>query len=472
MTSQGLLSLQAALSANSLTPSQAAALLAALNDAIPFFTSPDDRSVVGPANDIVAETWASALYALDAEGPQPVPPPIHWNNDLASSTNDHQWVSGISGANGTGATCAVASTCTLTQTQAGTSAMKLFAMVPSALGGGGEAFSCLLATETSGGANNPAWQIGYNAHANLGSERALWTIERNFQNVAPVPNDTEMHLQFFDAAGLLVTRSFSSSYFFYPTPQVVTSVDFKDGVDSMAAPQVGYFSVTSTGTPVLRVETTQVSLENGCSTILFQFGHVPLLTQQDETAAGVNAFTIRAARSVAGAQNTADIELQVRATNAGTQGKFRYQQETALGSGVFSDVVSISRDAGTGDAVIDAPGAQVEVQASDVTVLKIINVGAGNQLWSEFTNSPAEPGASGAGGPPRLYGFGGALKAIGSGGTRVTVCAAEPHCPQCGADFMTEHENPKYGYLAVCLKCLADALGNVPWVVRKPPSQA
>ena len=58
-----------------------------------------------------------------------------------------------------------------------------------------------------------------------------------------------------------------------------------------------------------------------------------------------------------------------------------------------------------------------------------------------------------------LYSQAGALKGRGSSGTVTTIAAAEPHCPRCGADFALEWENPKYGgRLAVCFKCLTDAL--------------
>ena len=58
------------------------------------------------------------------------------------------------------------------------------------------------------------------------------------------------------------------------------------------------------------------------------------------------------------------------------------------------------------------------------------------------------------------------MKAIGSSGTVTTLAAAEPHCNVCGADFCVEYENPKYGYLTICLACLADELGERKWIRR------
>lgn len=71
-----------------------------------------------------------------------------------------------------------------------------------------------------------------------------------------------------------------------------------------------------------------------------------------------------------------------------------------------------------------------------------------------------------------IYSEGGALKAIGSGGTITTMAAAEPHCPTCGADFMVEFDNPSHGYLAMCTKCLADELGDRPWIIRGPSKRS
>ena len=65
-----------------------------------------------------------------------------------------------------------------------------------------------------------------------------------------------------------------------------------------------------------------------------------------------------------------------------------------------------------------------------------------------------------------LYAEAGAFKGRGTSGTVATIGTAEPHCPVCGADFMTEHESEVYGYLSICLKCMADELGARPWIRR------
>ncbi len=81
------------------------------------------------------------------------------------------------------------------------------------------------------------------------------------------------------------------------------------------------------------------------------------------------------------------------------------------------------------------------------------------------TNGTA-PSGNPTGGPV-MWGEAGALKARGTSGTNFTVVAADPHCPSCGADFVLEFENAdKYGYLALCVKCLADELGPRGWILH------
>lgn len=80
------------------------------------------------------------------------------------------------------------------------------------------------------------------------------------------------------------------------------------------------------------------------------------------------------------------------------------------------------------------------------------------------------PGSNPAGGFV-IYSDAGAGKARGSSGTVTTFAPAEPHCPVCGTDFMTEHENRSYGYLSICLRCLSDELGARPWIRRVRPDR-
>ncbi len=58
-----------------------------------------------------------------------------------------------------------------------------------------------------------------------------------------------------------------------------------------------------------------------------------------------------------------------------------------------------------------------------------------------------------------LYASAGALVGRGSSGTNLTIHAADPHCPECGRDYVYEVKNSHYGeHLTVCWPCLLDAL--------------
>lgn len=73
-----------------------------------------------------------------------------------------------------------------------------------------------------------------------------------------------------------------------------------------------------------------------------------------------------------------------------------------------------------------------------------------------IANATTEPTASSVGGP-LLWGGAGALKARGTGGTTATLCAAEPHCPVCGNDYIAEFKNEGRGHhVAICWTCFLD----------------
>ena len=59
-----------------------------------------------------------------------------------------------------------------------------------------------------------------------------------------------------------------------------------------------------------------------------------------------------------------------------------------------------------------------------------------------------------------LWSAGGALYGLGSGGTKTTIAASEPHCPTCGNDFVLEWRNKRRGqHLQVCMWCYAQVGG-------------
>lgn len=70
-----------------------------------------------------------------------------------------------------------------------------------------------------------------------------------------------------------------------------------------------------------------------------------------------------------------------------------------------------------------------------------------------------------------LYSEGNAGKARGGSGTVTTWAPADPHCDECGMDYMLEFENPAYDmkYLSVCVACLSKEFGSRKWIrTRKP----
>lgn len=105
--------------------------------------------------------------------------------------------------------------------------------------------------------------------------------------------------------------------------------------------------------------------------------------------------------------------------------------------------------------------------ASNASVNAYMFITAGATGWNDFGGGSGvlriDPGttaptAASTSGGVLVYAQAGALKAIGASGTITTMAAADPHCPKCGADFVHEVLNPKYGHMALCYPCLARTL--------------
>ncbi|WP_437759471.1 hypothetical protein [Sorangium sp. So ce1389] len=71
-------------------------------------------------------------------------------------------------------------------------------------------------------------------------------------------------------------------------------------------------------------------------------------------------------------------------------------------------------------------------------------------------NSVAIPTGNPTGGG-FLFAQAGALRWRGTSGTVTTIAPAEPHCPTCGRDFVTQHVNGD-DELSLCLCCMVDTL--------------
>jgi hypothetical protein len=136
---------------------------------------------------------------------------------------------------------------------------------------------------------------------------------------------------------------------------------------------------------------------------------------------------------------------------------FQGQNCTGTGATTGGNVLVAS---GTG-----ATTGSVVIKCGNTVVLQCVN-GTETQITTfvELVNvsQPAQPtGAS------RLFANAGALKAIGSSGTVTTMAPAEPHCPECGSDFGVEYEHADHGYLAICLTCLVEEIGERNWIRKR-----
>jgi hypothetical protein len=139
-------------------------------------------------------------------------------------------------------------------------------------------------------------------------------------------------------------------------------------------------------------------------------------------------------------------------------------------------------DAGTlyGRAVADSAGSAqnwIQVDRTGTTVDAVVfsngNVGIGTFSYGGGVNvlgivdAGTVPSANPTGGHV-IYSQAGALKGRGSSGTVTTIAVAEPHCPNCGRDFMLEWDNKEYGYFSVCVPCMVEEFGSRSWIVSGP----
>ena len=90
--------------------------------------------------------------------------------------------------------------------------------------------------------------------------------------------------------------------------------------------------------------------------------------------------------------------------------------------------------------------------SNDLALALVSDSLGSNGPVTQVLNLTTAPTSNPVGGPV-FYGEAGALKARGTGGTVATLCAAEPHCPDCGRDFVYEAQNDAYGHLRICMWC-------------------
>lgn len=137
-------------------------------------------------------------------------------------------------------------------------------------------------------------------------------------------------------------------------------------------------------------------------------------------------------------------------------GGSQFQIQTAkAGSGSYRDIVL---HAGLG-ALLTLEAANGNFGFNGVS----FGGGSGVLALADSSTSPTSNPSGGV----IIFSDSGAAKVRGASGTVTTFGPADPHCPECGADFMHEFESERYGYLAVCLKCAADEIGERKWILRK-----
>jgi hypothetical protein len=149
---------------------------------------PAGTTIRGAANFTATEAFETLTVTFDAksgdwivaESVTGAASTVHWANDLASSSNTHQWVSGISGTNGTGATCTVRTGLTLEQTQSAAQTPQVFFRLHPFTPGVAP-YETFMSTSVFHGTDDNAWALGYNASNSVPAEpQAVWNIEPNF----------------------------------------------------------------------------------------------------------------------------------------------------------------------------------------------------------------------------------------------------------------------------------------------------
>lgn len=248
-----------------------------------------------------------------------------------------------------------------------------------------------------------------------------------------------------------------------------------------------YYGTSSTNTNqavnAILAGSTSVKTNVGSSTLLtvtattttfagsaFAFGG-SVITQGATTAA-TGDFRVKNAWTLVGRNVGASADITVLSLdssdiiNLGVSGSSNggHSLYTTGSSQITAGTWGVSYYAGAQQLRMDA---NLNGLASNASTNAYMFITAGATGWNDFgggsgclridPGSTAPTAASTSGGV-LVYCQSGALKAIGASGTITTMAAADPHCPKCGADFVHEVLNPKYGHMALCYPCLARTL--------------
>lgn len=178
------------------------------------------------------------------------------------------------------------------------------------------------------------------------------------------------------------------------------------------------------------------------------------------------------------AADSADVQIAVfDASNNLTVGN-----STGVSTAIFVGATTTSiRGATVNIADADASPAYALFNTNGVMLNTATASFGGGVKVVGILNATTNPSTNPTGGGI-LYADAGAGKWRGSGGTTTTFGPADldgfkatggnGHCPSCGTDFAHEWANDEYGSLTVCMNCLAEELGDRPWIVRKRPRKA
>lgn len=167
--------------------------------------------------------------------------------------------------------------------------------------------------------------------------------------------------------------------------------------------------------------------------------------------------------------NTAGNNLTISAGGATSGATDKSAGDLILSSGIStgtgtSKIQFQTVPAGSSGTSDNAAGIRLAIQGNNIGINTTSNYGGGLGVIA-IANAGTTPSSNATGGGI-LYAESGALKWRGSSGTTTTLGAAEPHCPVCGADYMLEWDNEKYGYFALCVRCLSEELGRKPWIIQ------
>lgn len=141
------------------------------------------------------------------------------------------------------------------------------------------------------------------------------------------------------------------------------------------------------------------------------------------------------------------------AGESGTEDSTTFLRGDGVWSNALTGPFSVDGNATLGNAVADEQKLNGNVGVNGASY----GSGVGVLFVGNANTTPTTNPTGGA----IWYTEGGASKARGSSGTVTTFAAANPHCPECGSDFVHEWDNAeRWGYLAVCMNCHAYGINS------------